>query len=93
MAGLLYDHIDEDVSIQKNFHSKKAAWTQAGFFEALRMILSEKNTLFESLSDKLYTYPTLNNMLHSLLFTGKSITYNYYETAVNIASMFGFVKI
>ncbi|WP_370811289.1 hypothetical protein [Anaerobutyricum hallii] len=56
MAGLLYDHtsghpflvsrlcqlIDEDVSIQKNFHSKKAAWTQAGFFEALRMILSEK---------------------------------------------------
>lgn len=107
MAGLLYDHtsgypflvsrlcqlIDEDVSIQKNFHSKKAAWTQAGFFEALRMILSEKNTLFESLSDKLYTYPTLNNMLHSLLFTGKSITYNYYETTVNIASMFGFVKI
>ena len=106
MAELLYDYtsgypflvsrlcqlIDEDISIQKDFHSKKAAWTQAGFFEALRMILSEKNTLFESLSDKLYTYPTLNNMLHSLLFTGKSITYNYYETAVNIASMFGFVK-
>lgn len=56
------------------------------------MILSEKNTLFESLSDKLFAYPTLNTMLQSLLFTGKAITYNYYETAMNIASMFGFVK-
>lgn len=106
MAGLLYDYtsgypflvsrlcqlIDEDISIQKDFHSKKAAWTKAGFLEALRIILSEKNTLFESLSDKLYTYPTLNKMLQSLLFTGKSITYNNYETAINIASMFGFVK-
>ena len=29
----------------------------------------------------------LNDMLHSLLFTGKSIVYNYYESAMNIATM------
>lgn len=92
LVSRLCQLIDEDVSMQKNFNSKKAAWTKTGFLEALRMILSEKNTLFESLSDKLFTYPTLNNMLQSLLFTGKAITYNYYEMAINIASMFGFVK-
>ena len=56
ISGLLYDYtsgypflvsrlcqlIDEDVSTLKDFPSKNAAWTQAGFFEALRMILSEK---------------------------------------------------
>ena len=48
--------------------------------------------LFESLREKLESYPELNSMLYSLLFTGKAIVYNYYETSINIATMFGFVK-
>ena len=51
-----------------------------------------KNTLFESLNEKLISYPELNHILQSLLFTGKSIVYNYYEPSINIATMFGFVK-
>ena len=31
-------------------------------------------------------------MLQSLLFTGKAIAYNYYEPAISVATMFGFVK-
>lgn len=67
-------------------------WTLNGFNEAVRMLLSEWNMLFESLSEKLTSYPELNTMLCSLLFTGKNIVYNYYEPAINIATMFGFVK-
>ena len=63
-----------------------------GFLEAVRILLSEKNMLFESLREKLESYPELNSMLYSLLFTGKAIVYNYYETSINIATMFGFVK-
>ena len=48
--------------------------------------------LFESLREKLESYQELNSMLYSLLFTGKAIVYNYYETSINIATMFGFVK-
>ena len=72
--------------------AKNQAWTKDGFQEALRILLSEKNTLFESLNEKLTSYPELNTMLESLLFTGKTITYNYYEPSINIATMFGFVK-
>ena len=72
--------------------AKNQAWTKDGFQEALRILLSEKNTLFESLNEKLTSYPELNTMLESLLFTGKAITYNYYEPSINIATMFGFVK-
>ena len=31
-------------------------------------------------------------MLKTLLFTGKSISYNYYEESINIATIFGFVR-
>ena len=44
-----------------------------GFLEAVRILLSEKNMLFESLREKLESYPELNSMLYSLLFPGKAI--------------------
>ncbi len=83
--------IDEEVS-KKEGYNKCTAWTKKGFLEAVRMLLSEKNTLFESMSEKLTSYPELNQMLYSLLFTGKPIVYNYYEPSINIATMFGLVK-
>ena len=67
--------IDEEVS-KKEGYNKCTAWTKKGFLEAARMLLSEKNTLFESMSEKLTSYPELNQMLYSLLFTGKPIVYN-----------------
>lgn len=84
--------MDEKVSLQDSFGSKDAAWTRSGFIESVKMLLTEKNTLFESLSEKLTSWPKLAEMLRMLLFTGRSIVYNFYEPATNIATMFGFVK-
>ena len=84
--------LDEEISVKKEYGDKKSAWTKKGFLEAVRILLSEKNMLFESLREKLESYQELNSMLYSLLFTGKAIVYNYYETSINIATMFGFVK-
>ena len=107
MAGLLFDDtsgypflvsrlcqlMDEVVCKKETYGSKSAAWTIEGFYEAQRLILAEKNMLFESLSEKLVSYPELNDMLKSLLFTGKPIVFNYYEPSIGVASMFGFVKV
>ena len=106
IATLLYQHtlgypflvsrlcqiMDEDIAINYDENRLKSVWTRQGFFTAVRMLLAEKNTLFESLSEKLNRYPELNDMLQSLLFTGKAIAYNYYEPAISVATMFGFVK-
>ena len=106
IAGLLYDYtsgypflvsrlcklMDEEISGTKEFETKCEAWTRQGFYEAIRMLLTEKNTLFESLIGKLADYPDLNLMLRTLLFTGKSITYNSDEPAIDMATMFGFIK-
>lgn len=104
MAGLLWDYtrgypflvsrlcklMDEEIG--GGSESKSAAWTKEGFLEAVRMVLAEKNTLFESLIGKLSEYPELNSMLRALLFEGKSFVYNPDDSAVDMASIFGFVK-
>ena len=59
--------------MKKEYGGKKSAWTKKGFLEAVRILLSEKNMLFESLREKLESYQELNSMLYSLLFTGKAI--------------------
>ena len=81
-----------DEKLPEKYTSKHDIWTVYGFNSAIRILLSEKNTLFESLSEKLNSYPVLSDMLKNLLFTGKSISYNYYEESINIATMFGFVR-
>lgn len=105
MAELIYEYtlgypylvsrlcklMDEEVYGKEGFEKKSNAWSGDGFREAVKLILAEKNTLFESLNEKLISYPELNAMLRSLLFTGKAIAYNYYEPSMNIATMFGFV--
>ena len=106
MAGLIYDYtsgypflvsrlcklMDEAVYGIDEFDTKGKAFSKAGLMEAVKLLLSEKNTLFESLGEKLVSYPELNDILRCLLFTGKTIAYNYYEPSINIATMFGFVK-
>ena len=58
----------------------------------MRILLSEKNTLFESLSGKLVEYPELKEILYRLLFQGQSIPYDPDDEAIDMAILFGFVK-
>lgn len=106
MAKLIYDYtagypflvsrlckfMDEDICREGKFDTLEKAWTIEGFQEAVKLVLKEKNTLFESLGEKLISYPELNHMLRSLLFNGKTIGYNFYEPSIHVATMFGFVK-
>ncbi|MDC7291710.1 AAA family ATPase [Blautia schinkii] len=105
MAELLYDYtcgypylvsrlcklMDEKIGGETK-ESKKRAWTKDGFLEAVRMLLMENNTLFESLIGKLNDYPELEKMLKELLFFGKPVTYNPTNEIISLAVMFGFVK-
>lgn len=92
LVSRLCQLMDERISQEESYPSLSDVWTKKGFEEAVRMLLSEKNTLFESLFNKLKDYPELNQTIQTILFTGKSIAYNADETSIDIATMFGFVK-
>ncbi len=108
MAGFLCDYtsgypylvsrlckmLDEKAGVQDagGILHRNDAWTKAGFLEAVRELLLDNNTLFESLTGKLSDDPRLERMLKELLFFGKAITYNPANQVVNLAIMFGFVR-
>lgn len=106
LAHLIYDYtsgypflvsrlcklIDERIAGGSNFFSKNSAWTKEGFLQAVKMLLEEQNTLFESLIEKIERYTELYTVLYTLLITGKSIPYNPLHKPIEIAEMFGFIK-
>ena len=85
--------MDERVPQKEGFRDSARAWTRDGFLEAVKMLLGEKNSLFESLAGKLEDFPELKHMLYLLLFQGRRIIYNPDDQAVDTAMMFGFVKV
>jgi len=107
MAKLLYDYtsgypflvsricklLDEQVVFTIPYPDRSAAWTKDGFLEAIRILLSEKNPLFESLTGKLNDYPELKALLNLLLFRGQAILYSPDDDAIDIALLFGFIKV
>lgn len=84
--------LDEKITGQEGFADRNAAWTKAGFLEAVKVILSEPNTLFDDMRKKISDYPELRNLLFSVLFYGQTIPFNLDNSAIDIGAMFGFIK-
>lgn len=106
MAELLYEYtsgypflvsricqlIDEKIAGSQGFMDRKSAWTKAGFLEAEKNLLTEKNTLFESLINKLADFPELRKLIYSMLFMGEQAAFNTDNPIIDMADMFGFIK-
>lgn len=81
--------IDEKIAFQM---SKEEAWTHRGFVEALKLLYNEKNTLFDSLTHRMEENKELETLVYDVLFMGKHILYDSYNTAIEQAQILGFVK-
>ena len=106
MAHIIYDYtsgypylvswlckcLDEESAGSAEFPDEESAWTKRGFLEAEKILLNERNTLFESLANKLTEDRDLRNVIYELLFTGRSIPYNPLNKNIETAEMFGFVR-
>jgi len=84
--------IDERIAGTEGFPDEKSAWTKEGYVEAEKMLISEDNSLFGSLTGKLYDYPELKKMLKALLFNGLTASYSAGNRNIEKAAMYGFVK-
>lgn len=107
IAGFIYDYtsgypflvsricklMDERVCSARRFPTPADVWTYDGVTEAVKLLLSEKNTLFESLTGKLEDYPKLKKIIYAILFYGESMGYNPDESSIDIALMFRFIKV
>ena len=69
-----------------------AAWTHRGIDEAVKRILSENNTLFQSLTKNLENYSELKAAIRSLLMEGTRLAWNPDQEDIQQLQMYGLVK-
>ncbi len=72
--------------------AEQYSWDKEGVLKAVNALLKEGNTLFDDMQKKLTQFPGLSDMMKSIIFGGKRVSYNYYDQDINIAVMFNFVK-
>ncbi len=104
MADLLYNEtcgypflvsklcklMDEEIS--KAEGGRAQAWTVSGFMDALKILTTEKNTLYESIIGKVITYPELNDILQDKIFNGQTVAYTATNPVIDLAAMFGIIR-
>lgn len=92
LVSRLCQIMDERMQGKEGLSGKEKAWSQEGVLEAIKVLLSESNTLFDDMKKKLEEFAELRNILYEILYSGKSFPFNYYNPAIDIAKMFGYVK-
>ena len=81
--------IDEQVS--KSL-SLPEAWTSGGIDEAVKLILAENNTLFQSLTKNLNNCPDLRASIRSILMEGTKLTWNAQQDDIVQLQMYGLIR-
>ena len=80
-----------DVDIRKKM-TLSAAWTENGINEAIKMLLNESNTLFQSLTGLLANYPNLKALIRSILMEGETLPYNPFQKDIAQMEMNGIIR-
>ena len=69
-----------------------ATWARTGFDEAIKLLLAENNTLFQSLTKNLNNCPELKAAIRSILMEGTKISYNAQQDEIVQMQMYGLIK-
>ncbi|MBO5551096.1 MAG: AAA-like domain-containing protein [Lachnospiraceae bacterium] len=81
--------IDEEVC---KIMAPVEAWTDTGIDEAVKLLLAENNTLFQSLTKNLNNYPELKAAIRSILMEGIKLTWNPDNREIVQMEMYGLIR-
>ena len=83
--------IDERM-VPDTFETFSEAWTEEGVEMAVKAILMEKNTLFDSLMGKVRSFDHLRNQLKQILFEGERVAFSPDNKEQEQLIMYGFIE-
>jgi len=84
--------LDEELSFKEKYKNFTNIWSKEGIAEAVKILLKENISLFDSMIKQLNTYPGLKNMMEEILYQGRKISFSPAEKSINLGIMFGFLK-
>ena len=82
--------IDENVS--RSIGDITKAWTKQGIDEAVKLLLSEDNSLFKSITGKLSNYPDLKAAIRGILMEGITLIWNPDQEDIVQMQMYGLIR-
>ncbi len=85
ICQLIDENVGKTMSLAK-------AWTRNGMDEAVKLLLAENNTLFQSLTKNLNNYPDLKAAIRSILMEGTKLTWNAQQDAIVRMQMYGLIR-
>ncbi len=89
LVSRICELIDKDVV--KNM-TLSQAWTGYGIDEAVKLILAENNTLFESITKNLNERPAIKASIRSILMEGTRLTWNPDQEDIVQMQMYGLIR-
>ncbi|KIR01810.1 hypothetical protein P261_00624 [Lachnospiraceae bacterium TWA4] len=92
LVSRICELLDTSVTFNKEFGSRSVAWTKEGFLQAIRELLSERNTLFDDLVKKLDENTGLKNLIYAIIVEGKTVPFNQMDNLIEMGLMFGWFK-
>ncbi|MBR5968915.1 MAG: AAA-like domain-containing protein [Lachnospiraceae bacterium] len=90
LVSRICQKIDENL-VPEVFGTLSEVWTVYGVDEAVKQIVSEENTLFDSVMGKLINYPELKQQLRRVLLRGETIAYVPDNEEQKQLKMYGFI--
>lgn len=92
LVSKLCQLLDERVSGTEPFLTRARAWTKEGFLAAVKLLLMERNTLFDDMVKKLLDHPKLEELMQGILFGGSSIPFKRESPVIDLGVTLGFLK-
>ena len=68
------------------------AWSRNGMDEAVKKLLAEDNTLFQTLTKNLNNYPELKVRIRGILMEGNRVTWNPSQEVIVRMQMYGLIR-
>lgn len=84
--------IDEKIADSREPIVFAKAWTKEGVAQAVRILLKENVSLFDSMIKQLDTFQDLRSMMEEMLYKGRKISFSPAEKSIHLGIMFGFLK-
>ena len=85
ICQLIHEQVGPKIGLQ-------GAWTKMGFEEAIKLLLAENNTLFQSLTKNLNNLPELKASIRSILMDGTKLTWNPDQADIAQLQMYGLIR-
>lgn len=68
-------------------------WSHEGLLNAVKVMLNERNTLFDDMIKKIEQFPDLKSLLKDFLFSGEARKYNPDNQAFQLAEQFNLINV